>query len=94
MALVQPGALQYWVPEWEGRARIWPLSGMIEVHIPNQPVANPQKRIWVQLTWEPQAVGNTPFVWEKDFGFQSSLIRETPLEGNWLHSTYSIILPF
>lgn len=38
------------------------LSGEIVVWLPNYPVANPKKEMWIQLVWEPQAPGNQPTV--------------------------------
>ncbi len=43
-----PGTSQNWVDQWGGRQGMWPLSGTIEVTIPNSTVANPYKDIRVQ----------------------------------------------
>jgi hypothetical protein len=87
-----PGALQEWQATWDGATGVWPLSGTMYVDIPNNPVANPYKDIWVQLTWEPQAIGNVPTVWETDSSTYGSLVNQQALSGGWIHSTYLIHL--
>lgn len=89
---VTPGLFQSYLPEWGGRLGVWPLSGEIVVTIPNQPIPNPVKRIWVQLTWAMQAPNTWPAVSETRFGVGSSLVAEVPLGGGWFHSTYLITL--
>lgn len=89
--VVYPGVGQNWWSELDGRLGVWPLSGEIWTTIPNRPLPLPWKDIWIQLTWEPQAPGNTPFVLttapEQIF---ATLVQETPLGGAWMHSIYSI----
>jgi hypothetical protein len=89
---ITPGLFQSWQPNWGGRSGVWPLSGQIELTIPNSPVANPEKDIWIQLTWAEQAPGNTPSVSETRFGVPSSLVSQQALGGGWFHSTYEITL--
>jgi hypothetical protein len=93
-ATVIPGFMQTWQETFAGRQGVWPLSGTIEVWIPNQPQPNPEKDIWVQLDWQPQAQGNRPTVWELDSQIQSTLLQENLLPNNWIHSTYQITLPY
>lgn len=38
------------------------LSGELDVFMPNSPLPNPHKEIWIQLTWSPQVIGNVPFL--------------------------------
>jgi len=40
----------------------WNLSGQLDITMPNSPILNPHKEIWIQLTWSPQAPENVPFV--------------------------------
>jgi len=90
---VTPGLFQSWQPNWGGRSGVWPLSGEIWITIPNNPVANPYKDIWVQLTWAEQATGNTPLVLATaPENTASSLVNQVALGGGWYHSTYSIRL--
>ena len=91
---VWPGQGQEYYSELDGRFGVWPLSGTIEVEIPNFPELLDEKRIWIQLTWEPQAPGNQPTVWETTYGIDATHIgTDTPLGGLWVHSIYEIVLP-
>lgn len=87
-----PGALQTWQAEWDGRQGVWPLSGTMLVGISNNPVSNPYKDVWIQLTWEPQAVGNRPTVWETISDVYGTVVSEQSVGGNWLLTTYNIHL--
>jgi len=89
---ITPGLLQEWMPEWEGRFGVWPLSGDIVTDIPNQPLPLPFKDIWIQLTWAQQAPNTWPAVSELRFGVPATLLQEVPAGGVWFHSTYLIHL--
>jgi hypothetical protein len=90
---VYPGLGQVWLPELDGRLGVWPLSGEIWVDIPNRPDPNPWKDIYVQLTWEPQAPGNTPSVLTTlPQQVTGTLLHQTPLGGQWMHSVYAVHL--
>lgn len=95
-----PGPLQSWQALWGGRDGVWPLSGTIEIWVPNVPQPNEYKDIWVQITWAKQVSGSTPSVLEMgDYGLQgdetyATLVDETPLDSTWFHSTYLIHLPY
>ncbi|MBN1919099.1 MAG: PEP-CTERM sorting domain-containing protein [Verrucomicrobia bacterium] len=54
IAHVWPGVDQVYQPEWGDRIGVWPLSGVIDIEVPNNPVPNPVKEIWIQLTWAQQ----------------------------------------
>lgn len=61
------------------------LSGDIDLTMPNSPVLNPFKQVWIQLTWSPQVVGNVPFLQVFDpFGqtpeFSTALVQTTLYE--------------
>ena len=43
-----------WQPVWGNMEGVWPLSGAIEVQIPNNPVENEYKLLQIQLTWAAQ----------------------------------------
>lgn len=89
-----PGTGQFWVDEWGGRQGMWPLSGTIEVTIPNRPLPLPYKDIWVQITWAKQVDTSTPVVWDMLSGIYGSLVQEIVLgpapTGSWYHSIYQI----
>ena len=56
--LIEPGQGQNWVETYEDANGIWPLSGTIEVELYNYNIPNPDKIIWIQLTWMPQVPPN------------------------------------
>jgi len=96
---VWSGAGQHWMEVWGGRAGVWPLSGAMEVWIPNQPEMLPYKDIRVQISWAPQAPGSQPLITEKDSALEAWLVDEMLLEPtlepppvgeNWIHSTFTI----
>jgi hypothetical protein len=97
--IVQPGVGQSYWDVWGGRDGVWPLSGTIEVTIPNHDLNWPYKDIWVQVTWARQTLSsNPPYVWEMDSGVVGNLVQEDPLgptnepvgDGTWYHSTFQI----
>jgi hypothetical protein len=95
---VTPGTGQNWWDNYGGQQGVWPLSGTIEVTIPNRPEPLPYKDIWVQLTWSQQVSTSTPVVWDFASGAQGSLVTKVALgptgepygDGTWWHSTYVI----
>lgn len=90
---IYPGVGQNWWAELDGRQGVWPLSGEIWIDIPNRPEPNPWKDIYIQLTWEPQAPGNTPFVLTTaPQQVNGTLVQQIPLDGLWMHSIYTIRL--
>lgn len=95
-----PGWEQEWEQEWGGRIGVWPLSGAIDIHIPNRPEPLPFKDIWIQVTWAEQFPGAVPTVseqWVNNPPLEADLVGEIVLEptgylGPWIHSTYHIHL--
>jgi hypothetical protein len=93
-----PGTGQAWWNVWGGRQGVWPLSGAMEFYIPNNPVQNDYKDIWVQITWAKQAFVSTPILSSLPGGTVQLLNQvdigptgEPPPAGaNWWHSTYNI----
>lgn len=96
--IVQPGIGQQWLPDWEQRPGVWPLSGTINVDIPNSPIPNPFKEIWVQLTWLPQVQGEYALeIWGESELFPgvqvpAHEVNNEILPDGWNHTTFSIIL--
>jgi hypothetical protein len=97
-AHVWPGTGQAWWPQWGGRPGVWPLSGTSEFYIPNNPVQNDYKDIWIQITWAKQAFASTPILSSTPGGTLQLLHQvdigptgEPPPAGaNWWHSSYNI----
>jgi hypothetical protein len=101
--VVYPGFSQTWQQEWGGHVGVWPLSGVAFIEIPNSPVPNPYKDIWVQVTWAAQVPGpgGQPYVSEEYSGLTGSLINQIalgptnaqpspPLGDTWYQSVYQI----
>lgn len=61
IAHVWPGIGQDYWDVWGDRDGVWPLSGTIQIDIPNSDVPNPYKEIWIQLTWAQQVETSEPF---------------------------------
>ena len=51
-----------WQSSWGGRDGIWPLSGMIEVTIPNTQETNPYKFVQIELIWAGEYPNQLPCV--------------------------------
>ena len=52
--LLQVDPIEGWIDDQMDPAQgIWPLSGQIDLWIPNDPTPRPQKEIWLYLTWQP-----------------------------------------
>lgn len=97
-AQVWPGTGQQWWDIWGGQQGVWPLSGAMEFYIPNQPITNDYKDVWIQITWAKQAFVSEPVLSSTPGGAVSLLSQvdigptgEPPPAGaNWWHSTYLI----
>ena len=95
-----PGTGQYWVDSWGGHQGMWPLSGTVEITIPNRPEPYPYKDIWVQLTWAKQVSSSTPVVWDLLHNVQGTIIHNVVLGPTgypapndlWYHTTFKIHL--
>ena len=81
-----------WIDHLDGRNGVWGLSGEIEVPIYNDPILRPEKIVWVQITWQEQEQGGTPFVEGVPIpGFDTNLavlVDQQPADGSWIYSTY------
>jgi hypothetical protein len=93
-----PGTGQNWVDQWGGRQGMWPLSGTVELTIPNRPQPLPYKDIWVQITWAKQVGSSTPVVWDMTSGMYGTVVRDVVLGPTgypapndlWYHTTFQI----
>jgi hypothetical protein len=92
-----------WAPAWGGREGIWALSGTIKIRIPDRSNSGPEslKIIWLQLIWtaeNPSDPEGIPLVTETSgpVAKPSAKYPDCTLEyygnGNWMLSTYTIIL--
>jgi hypothetical protein len=49
-----------WQAVLDGREGVWPLSGEVDLYIPNRLALLDFKEIWIQLLWKPQAGNPNP----------------------------------
>lgn len=95
----KPGAS--WLPVYDNRIGVWPLSGYMDIVIPNvRDHLDWDKHLWVQLTWELEGsqlpiIGVQGPTGELVLG---KFIEEDSFDGEpghpWFHTTWEIILPF
>ncbi len=87
-----------WIPEVDGHIGVWPLSGEIDVFIPNYTEVCFWKEIVIQLVWKPAylndyswdnrpLVGVTPSV---DPYKVFTVSRTEELDDGWMYSLYEI----
>jgi hypothetical protein len=88
-----------WVDEYGTRTGIWALSGQIYVHIPNHPVIDEEKNIWVQLIWKEEEIFSNPFLPKQPgvtpmsmppFTFMTMSRSDELLEEGWVYSLFEI----
>ncbi len=77
-----------------GRYGIWPLSGYIDVVVDNHDPVNPEKLLWVQLTWRPTpGTTGVPIIQpDTQVGFTSTPVRiedEQSAADGWTTTTYA-----
>ena len=92
-----------WMADHDQRTGIWPLSGEIDIEIPNA-VGGDEKHIWLQLTWKSAegidginpkpAVPFHPNIGVATDPFYESMmisrVADTVLTDGWTHSTFAI----
>jgi hypothetical protein len=84
-----------WHDTFDGHQGVWPLSGKATIHTPTGLLTGAGLDLWVQVTWEPDLAGfgdMYPFVLDVDSGILATLVSQTPLDGQWMHSTYEMHL--
>lgn len=97
---VSPFGNLTWIPTIGNRNGIWPLSGEIDVYIPNRLEQLPVKHIWLQLAWKTVDNDQTPFLPnEPVVGITSyplfksmNMSRQDTLVDDWTHSLFVIDL--
>lgn len=84
-----------WIDVIGERQGVWPLSGAIDVYIPNWPEPRPEKEIWIQLTWKATDVDpllpNEPVVGVAPFMSMEIFHMEgRDLGDGWLRTPFKI----
>ena len=80
-----------WLPEYEGRTGVWEIGAAdgLSVFIPNNPIPNEFKHIWLQLTFF-QPTGFDPMIITDPLYGSIETAASTDLGAGWWHRTYSI----
>ena len=75
----------------------WPLSGEMDIYIPNNPIVDGYKDIWIQLTWMPG--DNDPYLPDQPLvavaPFSNMTMSRTDnnvIVPGWTHSTFKITI--
>ena len=77
---------------------IWALSGEMDVYLPNRPVNDGWKEIWIQLLWKPgnndpnPSLADQPNVAVTPFDFITMYRDDSSLGDDWVYSLYKIEL--
>jgi len=84
-----------WLDSFNSALGVWPLSGEMDLYIPNRPLPLEQKDIWIQLTWMPGELSDPSLSDEPIVGivpFDSmQMSRENFIDPNgWTHTTFII----
>jgi hypothetical protein len=96
LAAIVPGPGMEWQEELNGRRGVWPLSGEINLPIWNFEDPLIMKRVWIQMTWQPQRAGMVPeIVVEAPATFQvreARIVGEQDLGDGWTHTAYEALI--
>lgn len=79
-----------------GHQGVWGFEDNVTVNIPNQPVANPYKEIWIQITYRSDLF-NAPNVFvlpEGDAGAYQvmNLVERSAVDNFFYHATYHAVI--
>jgi hypothetical protein len=59
---ITPNSGSGWLDSYGGRQGVWPLSGLMELHVENYVLPNPYKEMWLQITWREELTGGHPVI--------------------------------
>ena len=83
--------------DWRPDTGAWPLSGQIDVYIPNNPQPNEKKEIWLQLIWKTENLDPSPTMpdqpWVAVLPFMTmDMSRSDTTDNGWTLSLFRINL--
>ena len=87
-----------WYQAVDSATGVWPLSGEIDVYIPNRQLPLDQKDIWIQLIWKQANRDPDPFLPDEPIvgvtPFDSMTMERDDLRGreDWTHSQFKIVI--
>jgi hypothetical protein len=85
-----------WYEVIDSASGVWPLSGEIDIYIPNRQLPLDQKYIWIQLMWKQANLDPDPFLADEPIvgvtPFDSMTMSRDDLRGreDWTHSQFKI----
>jgi hypothetical protein len=86
----------YWIDMIDGRIGVFPLSGQIDVYIPNRDVIDGYKDIWLTLIWKPSTIDTIlpedPLVAVTPFDSMQMSRDDIDLDNGWMQSLFSITI--
>ena len=86
----------HWIDVIDGHVGVFPLSGQIDVYLPNYPDPRPQKNILLMLTWKPNVVDTilpeAPSVAVTPFNSMEAFRDDVYLGDGWTQTSFSITL--
>ena len=78
-----------------GRQGIWRINGesgsYISLHVPNNPVLNEEKLIWLQVTYS-DGIGHQPVLETEPPSVSIELVRSLDLQDGFFHDTFLITI--
>lgn len=83
-----------WINTIDGHEGVWPLSGEIDVYLPNYQELQPMKEIWIQLTWKATDVDaflpNEPLIGVAPFESMQVSREDSAGQDGWVSSLFMI----
>jgi hypothetical protein len=79
-----------WYNSYYGHQGVWGFEEYVTVNIPNQPIENPFKELWIQMTYRSD-IFNAPNVFVLPEGTSPqamTLVQKVDVDGNYSHATY------
>jgi len=94
---VTPATGHDWLDVYGDEHGIWPLSGEIDILIPNLDELRPEKRIWILLKWQPVDncfLPTAPLVGISSPGFEGMSMEQTNMDigTGWIYSIFDIVI--
>jgi len=80
-----------WLPEDQGHVGVWRTEGYVDLYVPNAPVPNPWKWIWLQIVYN---AGNdySPLILTEPSYAASELVYSTEVAGGYKYDAYFIAI--
>jgi hypothetical protein len=90
-ALELPLLDTWWLEEDNGHEGVWNVGGSLGLYIPNRPMQDDRKEIWLQITCD-AGCGALPHVLSVPDYATISLVGQIDAGGGYTHDTYHIVI--